>query len=131
VGESAAADEGCGDAAEGEDYLAVTRRGVWLIDVRPEPLIQESDRESFAATAEVAVACGWRYAVAARWREHAFAGLDAMASRRRLKASRSWVSSRARPTWSKAPGCCRFSRVIFKCPAHHRPAPRRAHRLPA
>lgn len=47
------------------DYLAVTRRGVWLIDVRPEPLIKESDRESFAAAAEVAVACGWRYAVAA------------------------------------------------------------------
>lgn len=47
------------------DYLAVTRRGVWLIDVRPEPLIKEADRESFAAAAEVAVACGWRYAVAA------------------------------------------------------------------
>lgn len=31
------------------DYLAVTRRGVWLIDVRPEPLIKEADRESFAA----------------------------------------------------------------------------------
>ncbi|MEV6145246.1 TnsA-like heteromeric transposase endonuclease subunit [Streptomyces sp. NPDC051992] len=68
------------------DYLAVTRRGVWLIDVRPEPLIKEADRESFAAAAEVAVACGWRYAVAARWREHAFAGLDAMASRRRLRS---------------------------------------------
>ncbi|MBB4889550.1 hypothetical protein FHS38_005626 [Streptomyces netropsis] len=68
------------------DYLAVTRRGVWLIDVRPEPLIKEVDRESFAAAAEVAVACGWRYAVAARWREHAFAGLDATASRRRLRS---------------------------------------------
>ncbi|KPI22247.1 hypothetical protein OV320_1658 [Actinobacteria bacterium OV320] len=45
-----------------------------------------ADRESFAAAAEVAVACGWRYAVAARWREHAFAGLHAMASRRRLRS---------------------------------------------
>lgn len=68
------------------DYLAVTRYGVWLIDVRPEPLIKDSDRESFAAAAEVAVACGWRYTVAARWREHAFAGLDALASRRRLRS---------------------------------------------
>ncbi|MEU3521138.1 hypothetical protein ABZ770_38790 [Streptomyces sp. NPDC006654] len=75
------------------DYLAVTRRGVWLIDVRPEPLIKEADRESFAAAAEMAVACGWRYAVAARWREHAFAGLDAMASRRRLRS----VPLRLRP----------------------------------
>jgi hypothetical protein len=48
-------------------------------------LIKESDRESCAAADEVAVACDWRYAEAARWREHAFAGLDAMASRRRLK----------------------------------------------
>lgn len=48
------------------DYLAVTRHGVLLIDVRPEPLIKEADRESFAAAAEVAVAWGWRYAVAAR-----------------------------------------------------------------
>ncbi|MFL4952923.1 TniQ family protein [Streptomyces sp. MMS24-I31] len=57
------------------DYLAVTRHGVWLIDVRPKALIKEPDRESFAAAAEVAVACGWRYTVAARWREHAFARL--------------------------------------------------------
>ncbi|GAB3106936.1 hypothetical protein GCM10027160_03090 [Streptomyces calidiresistens] len=28
------------------DHLAVTRRGVRLIDVRPEPLIKEADRES-------------------------------------------------------------------------------------
>ncbi|MEU7246381.1 hypothetical protein ACI2L4_33685 [Streptomyces sparsogenes] len=50
-------------------YLAVARYGAWLVDVRPEPLIKEADRESFAAAAEAAVACGWRYAVAARWRE--------------------------------------------------------------
>lgn len=67
------------------DYLAVTHHGVWLIDVRPEALIEEGDRESFAAAAEVAVACGWRYTVAACWREHAFAVLDALSSRRRLR----------------------------------------------
>jgi hypothetical protein len=68
------------------DYLVVTRHGVWLVDVRPEELIKKPDWESFAAAAEVAVACGWRYTVAARWREHAFAGLDALASRRRLRS---------------------------------------------
>lgn len=65
------------------DFLAVTRSGTWLIDVRPEPLIRDGDRESFAAAAEVAVACGWRYAVAARWREHVLAALDALSSQRR------------------------------------------------
>ncbi|MER6141877.1 hypothetical protein ABT174_17760 [Streptomyces sparsogenes] len=49
-------------------------------------MIKEADRESLAAATEVAVACGWRYAVAARWREHAYAGLDAMPSRRRLRS---------------------------------------------
>lgn len=65
------------------DFLAVTRSGTWLVDVRPEPLIGDEDRESFAAAAEVAVACGWRYAVAARWREHVLPALDALSSQRR------------------------------------------------
>jgi hypothetical protein len=65
------------------DFMAVTRSGTWLIDVRPEALIGEADRQSFAAAEELAVACGWRYAVAARWREHVPAALDAMSSQRR------------------------------------------------
>jgi hypothetical protein len=66
------------------DFLAVTRSGTWLIDVRPEPLIGDKDAQSFAAAAEAALACGWRYAVAARWREHVLASLDALSSQRRL-----------------------------------------------
>lgn len=65
------------------DFLAVTRSGTWLIDVRPEPRIEDKDAESFAAAAEAALACGWRYAVAARWREHVPASLDALSSQRR------------------------------------------------
>ena len=65
------------------DFLAVTRSGIWLIDVRPEPLIEDKDAESFAAAAETALACGWRYTVAARWREHVLASLDALSSQRR------------------------------------------------
>ena len=65
------------------DFLAVTRAGTWLIDVRPEPLIKGLDAESFAAAAEVALACGWRYAVVGRWREHVLPALDVMSSQRR------------------------------------------------
>ncbi|MEV6867700.1 TnsA-like heteromeric transposase endonuclease subunit [Streptosporangium subroseum] len=65
------------------DFLAVTRSGIWLIDVRPEALIMDEDRESFAAAAEVALACGWHYAVAARWREQVPSTLDALSSQRR------------------------------------------------
>ena len=45
------------------DFLAVTRDGVWLIDVRPGERIKAEDRIRFAAAAEVALSCGWRYAV--------------------------------------------------------------------
>ncbi|MET7484880.1 TnsA endonuclease N-terminal domain-containing protein [Streptomyces sp. NPDC005538] len=65
------------------DFLAVTAAGTWLIDVRPERLIKAEDLESFAAAQEVALSCGWRYTVAARWRPHVMTTLDAMAARRR------------------------------------------------
>jgi hypothetical protein len=65
------------------DFLAVTRSGTWLIDVRPESRIGDKDAESFAAAAEAALACGWGYAVAARWREHVPSSLDALSSQRR------------------------------------------------
>lgn len=65
------------------DYLAVTRTGVWLVDVRPEHLIKDEDAESFAAAAEAALACGWRYTVVGRWREHVLTSLDALSSQRR------------------------------------------------
>ena len=65
------------------DYLAVTRGGVWLVDVRPSRLIKPKDVESFAAAAEVALTCGWRYVVVGGWREHVPASLDALSSQRR------------------------------------------------
>nr|WP_237547008.1 TnsA-like heteromeric transposase endonuclease subunit [Streptomyces sp. SID161] len=65
------------------DFLAVTRRGGWLIDVRPEPLVEEKDLESFDASAEVALACGWHYTVAARWGDHIYSTPDALSSQRR------------------------------------------------
>jgi hypothetical protein len=72
-----------GNRVHTPDFMAVTRSGTWLVDVRPESLIGETDRQSFAAADELAVACGWRYIVAARWREHVSSALDALSSQRR------------------------------------------------
>lgn len=65
------------------DFLAVTRSGAWLIDVRPGHLIKEQDAESFAAAAELALACGWRYTVVGRWRANVLTAVDTMSSQRR------------------------------------------------
>ncbi|MGW9409579.1 TnsA-like heteromeric transposase endonuclease subunit [Streptomyces diastaticus] len=65
------------------DYLVRTRTGVWLIDVRPTELIFDKDRESFAAAAELARVCGWRFAVVGEWLPHTMMTLDWLSSRRR------------------------------------------------
>lgn len=65
------------------DFLAVTRDGVWLIDVRPGARIEAGDRVRFAAAAEVALSCGWRYAVAAGWLPNVKATIDAVSAQRR------------------------------------------------
>ncbi|MFD5741270.1 TnsA-like heteromeric transposase endonuclease subunit [Streptomyces massasporeus] len=65
------------------DFFAVTRAGTWLIDVRPRSLIEPEDLESFAAAEEVAVVCGWHYAVAAEWRLHVRSTLSALYGKRR------------------------------------------------
>jgi hypothetical protein len=43
------------------DFLALTADGGLLVDVRPGERIGDDDRVRFAAAAEVALACGWRY----------------------------------------------------------------------
>ena len=65
------------------DFFALTRAGTWLIDVRPRDLIEPEDLESFAATEEVALVCGWHYAVAAEWRPHVRSTLGAFYGKRR------------------------------------------------
>lgn len=65
------------------DFLAVSGGETWLIDVRPRDRIEPQDRVRFAAAAEVALSCGWRYIVAAGWREHVYASLDTISSQRR------------------------------------------------
>jgi hypothetical protein len=65
------------------DVLAIASGGVWLIDVRPAGRIGEGDRVKFAASAEAALACGWRYLVVPGWRPHVMATLDTLSSQRR------------------------------------------------
>ncbi|MFJ6615176.1 hypothetical protein ACIQPT_33435 [Streptomyces sp. NPDC091289] len=51
--------------------------------VRPEGLIEDDDAMKFAATAQSASACGWRYSVAVGWRPHVHSVLDHLSSQRR------------------------------------------------
>jgi hypothetical protein len=65
------------------DFLAVTGDRTWLIDVRPGERIGEEDLVRFAAAAEVALSCGWRYVVVTGWRPHVQATLDTISAQRR------------------------------------------------
>jgi hypothetical protein len=65
------------------DFLVVTGDGTWLIDVRPANRIEDEDRVKFAATDEIALACGWRYYVVTGWKPHVLASLDTLSSQRR------------------------------------------------
>jgi hypothetical protein len=65
------------------DFLAVTGEGRWLLDVRPADRIEAADRVKFAASAEAALACGWRYGVVGGWRPHVMTTLDTLSAQRR------------------------------------------------
>lgn len=57
------------------DFLAIGRGGAVLFDVRPAGRVRDEDRVRFAATTEMALACGWRYLVVTGWRQHAMSTL--------------------------------------------------------
>lgn len=65
------------------DYLAITRFGPWLIDVRPGRLVKAQDRVAFAASGEFARASGWHYTVVTGWLPQVFTTLDDLSQRRR------------------------------------------------
>jgi len=65
------------------DFLVVTGDGTWLVDVRPAGRIGERDRVKFAASAEAALSCGWRYLVVTGWRAHVVTTLDTLSAQRR------------------------------------------------
>lgn len=68
------------------DFLALTVDASWLLDVRPEGLIEAEDEVRFAAAAQAAAAAGWRYGVVTGWQPQVFAGIDAFSARRRPMA---------------------------------------------
>ena len=65
------------------DFLAVTGEGTWLLDVRPADRIEAADRVKFAASAEAALSCGWRYGVVGGWQPHVMTTLDTLSAQRR------------------------------------------------
>jgi hypothetical protein len=65
------------------DFLVWTRSGTWLIDVRPADRIKDEDTVRFAASAEVALSCGWYYTVVSGWRPNVQTSLDTLSSQRR------------------------------------------------
>jgi hypothetical protein len=65
------------------DFLAVTGEGTWLLDVRPADRIGAGDRVKFAASAEAALSCGWRYGVVGGWQPHVMTTLDTLSAQRR------------------------------------------------
>jgi hypothetical protein len=65
------------------DFFVLTAAGTWLLDVRPEGRVEEDDVPGFVATAEAALACGWRYGVVTGWRAHVRTTLDTLSSQRR------------------------------------------------
>jgi len=64
-------------------FLAVAGVGTWLLDVRPEDRIEAAGRVKFAASAEAAKACGWRYGVVGGWQPHVMTTLDTLSAQRR------------------------------------------------
>src|SRR6266571_1181927 len=101
------------------DFLAFTRGGRWLIDVRPAARVAAEDRVAFAAAAEVAAAVGWRYAVVTGWKPHVLTTVDTLSSQRRpvsggdvlvdlapgaalVLDGAEWVVERAEPQYGRA-----------------------------
>ncbi|MGW1711024.1 hypothetical protein ACWCP8_37595 [Streptomyces sp. NPDC002206] len=65
------------------DFLLDSRRGRWLVDIRPAGRMDDDDLMKFAATAEVALMLGWGYAVVTDWRPLTWRNVDLLYSRRR------------------------------------------------
>jgi hypothetical protein len=106
------------------DFLACGRGGLVLIDVRPADRIGADDRVRFAAAAEAASACGWRYVVVAGWRRHVMATLDTLSSQRRPLNDRLGVQ--ADLVDAVVPGPLRFGDLVATTSV---PAVGRAHAL--
>ena len=101
-----------------------TRSGTLLIDVRPAGLIGEDDRIRFAAAAEVALACGWQYIVAAGWKHQVMATIQALSAQRRPLQDPLCIQEQILREAARGP--CRYLRLVE---ATSYPAIARAHAI--
>ncbi len=113
-----------GSASHIPDFLAVTRSGTWLVDVRPADRIGDEDRIKFAASAEVALACGWQYLVVTGWRPHVGTVFDALSAQRRPLSDRLGIQDELLSAAARGPRP--FGRLVA---ATSYPAIGRAHAL--
>ncbi|MFC9629062.1 TnsA-like heteromeric transposase endonuclease subunit [Streptomyces mirabilis] len=65
------------------DFLLLSGRGRWLVDVGPAGRMDDDDLMKFAASSEIALALGWGYAVVTGWRPLTWRNVDLLYSRRR------------------------------------------------
>ncbi|MFC9810509.1 TnsA-like heteromeric transposase endonuclease subunit [Streptomyces virginiae] len=65
------------------DFLLLTGRAPWLVDVRPADRIEPEDEVKFAASAQAALAVGWNYSVVTGWRQHVVGLVDTLSAGRR------------------------------------------------
>lgn len=72
-----------GSADHVPDFLVIGQDGVSVFDVRPASRVRKEDRVRFAATAELALACGWRYDVITGWRPYVLGTLGTVSAQRR------------------------------------------------
>lgn len=85
------------------DFLVFGRSGRWLVDVRPAARVGRDDLVAFAATAEVALALGWRYAVVGGWRSSVVSTLDALSAQRRPLTDRLGMEEQLRAALASGP----------------------------
>src|SRR6266540_2493887 len=107
------------------DFVGVLGDGdTWVLDVRPRGRVDKQARVCFAATAEVALAAGWRYAVVTGWHGQVLATLDALSAQRRPLTDR--LGLQAELVEAAAVGPCAFGALVA---ATSLPVVARAHAL--
>lgn len=92
------------------DFLAWTRGGMVLVDVRPAGRVRADDRVRFAASAEAALVAGWRYVVVTGWRPHVLSTVDTLSAQRRPLAD--GLGLRPRLQAAAAAGAVPFGELV-------------------
>ncbi|MFI7093221.1 TnsA-like heteromeric transposase endonuclease subunit [Streptomyces lydicus] len=95
------------------DFLLLTQGIPFLIDVRPAGRISFEDDVKFAASAEVALAAGWNYAVVTGWHDHVVGLIDTLSAGRRQLSDP--LGLRQQLLSAAADGPQPFSTLVERC----------------